>query len=78
VAKIGDSIDSGVVHKEEEDKHKVMTSCQSLPSKLVEHSWVQQANIIFLSLHPWTGKKNTTITSELTGVNEHTLVGWLS
>ncbi len=52
MAKIGDSIDSGVVHKEEEDKHKVMTSCQSLPSKLVEHSWVQQANIIFLSLHP--------------------------
>jgi hypothetical protein len=78
VTKKDDSIDVGVVCIQEEDKHEVMTSCYSLSRKFVDQSWMQRANIIFLFLHPWIGKQNTGITAELTGVNEHTLLGWLS
>jgi len=78
VAEKDNSIDVGVACIQERDKHEVMTSCHSLYRNIVNHSWIQRANIIFLFLHPWIGKQNTGITAELTGVNEHTLLGWLS
>jgi hypothetical protein len=78
VAEKDNSIDVGVACIQERDKHEVMTSCHSLYRKIVNRSWIQRANIIFLFLHPWIGKQNTGITAELTGVNEHTLLGWLS
>ena len=73
-----DSVDVGVARIQGEEKHEVMTCCRSLTRKLVDRSWIQRANIIFLFLHPRIGKHNTGITAELTGVNEHTLLGWLT
>jgi len=76
VAEKGVSIDVGVTRIWKAWSHDIY--CHSLSIKLVDRTWIQWANIIFLFLHPWIGKQNTEITAELAGVNEHNLLGWLS
>jgi len=45
--------------------------------KYDKRSWLQRATLIFLYLHPKIGKKNANYMSNLLGVNEHTLLGWM-
>ena len=46
--------------------------------KYDKRSWLQRATLIFLYLHPKIGKKNANYISNLLGVNEHTLLGWMT
>lgn len=74
-----DSIDIGVVQVKSPEHvcSEALASTRSLSCKKEHRSWIQRANIIFLFLHPRIGHKNLAITSALSGVNEHTLSGWL-
>lgn len=74
-----DSIDVGVIQVENQEHvcSEALASTRSLSCQKAQRSWLQRANIIFLFLHPRIGQKNLAITSALSGVNEHTLSGWL-
>lgn len=54
-----------------------VASVASYSSKQEHRTWLQRSHIIFLHLHPRIGRKCIATTSDLTGVNSHTLVGWL-
>jgi hypothetical protein len=74
-----DSIDIGVLQVESQEHvcSEALASTCSLSCKKEQRSWLQCANIVSLFLHPRIGQKNLAITSALSGVNEHTLSGWL-
>jgi hypothetical protein len=65
------------------DAHKqqcidtAVTAVQTVMYKYDKRSWLQRATLIFLYLHPKIGKKNANYMSNLLGVNEHTLLGWM-
>jgi len=62
----------------EENISTAMTPVKTLTHKYDRRSWKQRATIIFLYLHPQIGNGNAKDVASLTGVNEHTLLGWLS
>jgi hypothetical protein len=55
-----------------------MAAVRTLTYKYDQRSWKQRATIIFLFLHPQIRNKNSKDVASLTGVNEQTLLGWLS
>jgi hypothetical protein len=74
-----DSMDIAALQVENQEHvcSEALASTRSLSCKKEQRSWLQRANIIFLFLHPRIGQKNLAITSALSGVDEHTLSGWL-
>jgi len=62
----------------EENIGTAMTAVKTLTHKYYRRSWKQRVSIIFLYLHPQIGNGNAKDVASLTGVNEHTLLGWLS
>jgi len=74
-----EDLDVGVTSPDlmEETCHERMTKDRVLTSSYERRNWLQRAKVIFIHLHPKIGGKVPADTAALTGVNEHTLLGWL-
>jgi hypothetical protein len=71
-------LEVGHCKKRETNIDTDMSTSRTLTYKYDRRSWKQRATIVFLYLHPQIGNNNVKDTAALTGVNEHTLLGWLS
>jgi len=69
------------VHKDAQKPQCIdtaVTAVRTVTYKYDKRSWLQRATLIFLYLHPKFGKKNANYMSNILGVNEHTLLGWMT
>ena len=71
-------LEVGHCKKRETNIDTDMSTSRTLTYKYDRRSWKQRATIVFLYLHPQIGNNNAKDTAALTGVNEHTLLGWMS
>lgn len=74
-----EDLDLGVSEKRNEETIEAsLTNSRNVTTSYETRNWLQRATIIFLYLHPKIGAKKLADVAAITGVNEHTLSGWVS